>query len=93
MRCNRWSRAVEEGLTGTYLVPSVLSTFRKKVNAARAEEDKKVAEAQASFLKIREDYRHKVTEDLVGVDKDIAELEAKIDELRAYLPDWTQEAA
>jgi hypothetical protein len=48
-----------------------------KVNAARAEEDKKVAEAQASFLKIREDYRHKVTEDLVGVDKEIAELEAK----------------
>jgi hypothetical protein len=49
----------------------------EKVNAARAEEDKKVAEAQASFLKIREDYRHKVTEDLVGVDKEIAELEAK----------------
>jgi hypothetical protein len=48
-----------------------------KVNAARAEEDKKVAEAQASFLKIREDYRHKVTEDLVGVDKEIAELDAK----------------
>ena len=48
-----------------------------KVNAARAEEDKKVAEAQASFLKIREDYRHKVTEDLVGIDKEVAELEAK----------------
>lgn len=49
----------------------------EKVNAARAEEDKKVAEAQADFLKIREDYRHKVTEDLTGVDKEIAELEAK----------------
>ena len=48
-----------------------------KVNAARAEEDKKVADAQASFLKIREDYRHKVTEDLTGIDKDIADLEAK----------------
>jgi hypothetical protein len=49
----------------------------EKVNAARAEEDKKVAQAQADFLKIREDYRHKVTEDLTGVDKEIAELEAK----------------
>lgn len=48
-----------------------------KVNAARADEDKKVAEAQASFLKIREDYRHKVTEDLVGIDKEVAELQAK----------------
>jgi len=49
----------------------------EKINAARAEADKKVAEAQADFLKLREDYRHKVTEDLVSVDKDIADLEAK----------------
>jgi hypothetical protein len=49
----------------------------EKVNAARAEEDKKVAQAQADFLKMREDFRHKVTEDLTGVDKEIAELEAK----------------
>jgi hypothetical protein len=48
-----------------------------KINAARADEDKRVAEAQASFLKLREDYRHKVTEDLVSIDKDIADLEAK----------------
>ena len=49
----------------------------EKINAARADADKKVAEAQADFLKLREDYRHKVTEDLVSVDKDIADLEAK----------------
>jgi len=49
----------------------------EKINAARADADKKVAEAQANFLKLREDYRHKVTEDLVSVDKDIANLEAK----------------
>ncbi len=48
-----------------------------KINAARAEADKKVADAQASFLKLREDYRHSVTENLVGVDKNIADLEAK----------------
>ena len=49
----------------------------EKINAANAEADKKVAEAQANFLKLREDYRHKITEDLVSVDKDIANLEAK----------------
>jgi len=49
----------------------------EKINAARADADKKVAEAQANFLKLREDYRHKITEDLVSVDKDIANLEAK----------------
>jgi hypothetical protein len=49
----------------------------EKINAARAEADKKVAEAQANFLKMREDYRHKVTQDLVSVDKDIADLDAK----------------
>ncbi len=49
----------------------------EKINAAQAEADKKVAEAQESFNKLREDYRHSVTEDLVGVDKDIASLEAK----------------
>lgn len=49
----------------------------EKINAANADADKKVAEAQANFLKLREDYRHKITEDLVSVDKDIADLEAK----------------
>lgn len=46
------------------------------INAAQAEADKKVAEAQANFLKMREEYRHKATENLIEVDKDIAELEA-----------------
>ena len=48
-----------------------------KINAARAEADKKVADAQADFLKLREDYRHSVNNDLVKIDKDIADLEAK----------------
>jgi hypothetical protein len=48
-----------------------------KINAAQAEADKKVADAQANFLKLREDYRHQITGDLVGVDKDVAALEAK----------------
>jgi len=49
----------------------------EKINAAQSEADKKVADAQANFLQLREDYRHKVTEDLVGVDKSIADLDAK----------------
>lgn len=48
-----------------------------KINAAQAEADKKVADAQANFLKLREDYRHSVNEDLVKVDKNIADLDAK----------------
>jgi hypothetical protein len=48
-----------------------------KINAARAEADKKVADAQADFLKLREDYRHSVNNDLVSIDKNIADLEAK----------------
>lgn len=47
------------------------------INAAQAEADKKVAEAQANFLKMREEYRHKASENLIEVDKDIAELEAE----------------
>jgi hypothetical protein len=48
-----------------------------KINAAQSEADKKVADAQASFMKLREDYRHQKTEDLTKVDKEIADLEAK----------------
>lgn len=49
----------------------------EKINAAQAEADKKVADAQANFTKLREDYRHDVSEDLTKVDKSIADLEAK----------------
>jgi hypothetical protein len=48
-----------------------------KINAAQADADKKVADAQANFSKLREDFRHVVTQDLVKVDKDIADLDAK----------------
>ncbi len=49
-----------------------------KINAAQVEADKKVADAQADFLSLREAYRHKVTENLIGLDKDIANLDAKL---------------
>ncbi len=52
------------------------------INAARADADKKVADAQANFLTMREDYRHKATESLIEVDKDIAQLEAKAKTLK-----------
>jgi hypothetical protein len=54
----------------------------EKIAAAQAEADKKVAQAQASFLKLREDFRHQVNEDLVGIDKDIAALDAKATTLK-----------
>jgi len=49
----------------------------QKANQAQADADKKIAEAQANFLKMREDYRHTTTENLVELDKKIADLEAK----------------
>lgn len=48
-----------------------------KINAAQSDADKKVADAQANFVKMREDYRHRVNDDLASVDKSIADLEAK----------------
>jgi len=53
------------------------------INAAQADADKKVADAQANFLKMREDYRHKATESLIEVDKDIAQLEANAKTLKS----------
>jgi hypothetical protein len=50
----------------------------KKVESATTEADRKIAEAQTSFLKLREDYRHKVTVNLV-------ELDAKVDTLGVKL--------
>ena len=49
----------------------------KKANEAQADADKKIADAQANFLKMREDYRHDTTQNLVDLDKKIADLEAK----------------
>jgi cell division septum initiation protein DivIVA len=47
------------------------------VKNAQAEADKVIGEAQASFDKLREDYRHRVASDLVDVDRRIDLLSAK----------------
>ena len=49
----------------------------QKANKAQADADQKIAAAQADFLKLREDYRHNTTANLVDLDKKIADLEAK----------------
>jgi len=60
----------------------------KKVNVANAEAndkiaqankdaDQKIAAAQASFMKLREDYRHATTTNLVDLDRDVDNLAAK----------------
>ena len=41
------------------------------------DETKKVAEAQAGFSKLREDYRHSTTTNLVELDSKVVDLEAK----------------
>ena len=44
---------------------------------AQAEADKKVAEAQVDFMKLREDYRHKINSSLTDMDAKVADLELK----------------
>lgn len=48
-----------------------------KSNNAQAEADKKIAAAEGDFGKRREDYRHKVQNDLIDLDKKIDLLDAK----------------
>lgn len=48
-----------------------------EITQAQVEANKKINEANADFLKIREDYRHKLQSDLTEVDKDIAKIEEK----------------
>jgi leucyl aminopeptidase (aminopeptidase T) len=46
------------------------------------EADQKIAEAQATFSKLREDYRHTVASNLVNLDEDIAKLSSKAKDKR-----------
>ncbi len=48
-----------------------------KVNSAQAEADEKIAAARADFMKLREDYRHTTTNNLVDLDHKVADLAAK----------------
>jgi hypothetical protein len=49
----------------------------QKIDNAQAEADRKIAEAQASFTKLREDYRHDTTIALADLDQKIADLAAR----------------
>lgn len=50
----------------------------QKARNAQAEADQEIAKANANFQKIREDYRHETTQNLVNLDRDIQELEGKL---------------
>jgi hypothetical protein len=49
----------------------------QKVRSAQQEEDQKIAAAQSGFMKLREDYRHTTTTNLVELDRSVNDLEAK----------------
>lgn len=53
------------------------SEANEKIAAANRESERKVSEANASFLKLREDYRHKTTNNLVVLDRDVEGLAAQ----------------
>jgi hypothetical protein len=48
-----------------------------KIKSAQLEADKATAEARASFMKLREDYRHATTTNLVNLDHKVDDLQAK----------------
>src|SRR5580698_5697129 len=49
----------------------------EKVDNAQAEADEKIAAARADFMKMREDYRHTTTNNLVDLDHKVADLATK----------------
>jgi hypothetical protein len=49
----------------------------EKVDNAQAEADEKIAAARADFMKLREDYRHTTTSNLVDLDHKVADLATK----------------
>ena len=49
----------------------------QKAASAQADADKKIADAQANFTRLREDYRHTTTQNLIDLDRKIDLLEAK----------------
>ena len=71
---NRANRAqVEANKT----IVATASVADEKIKNAQAEADKKIAQAQANFQTMREDYRHNTTLALVDIDKTIETLEKK----------------
>ena len=62
------------------LIVGTSSAMRK---LTQADADKTAAQAQLSFTKLREDYRHDVNEKLADLDKKIADLDAKAKTLKA----------
>jgi regulator of protease activity HflC (stomatin/prohibitin superfamily) len=52
----------------------------EKVKNAQAAADEKIASARADFMKLREDYRHTTTTNLVDLDHKVTDLETKASE-------------
>lgn len=50
---------------------------QQKASNAQLAADKQITEAKANFMKLREDYRHTTTTNLVGLDRKVADIEAK----------------
>lgn len=64
-------------------IGEVAREAEEKIKQAQAQADKKIAEAQAAFMKLREDYRHSTNEQLVELDKKIADIEVKAKKSKA----------
>lgn len=57
----------------------------EKANSAQAEADEKIAAARADFMKLREDYRHTTTNNLVDLDHKVTGLQVKANQASGKL--------
>lgn len=71
---NRANRAQAEA---NKTIATTATAADEKMKIAQAEADKKIAQAQANFQTMREEYRHATTVALVDVDKNIDVLDKK----------------
>ena len=58
-------------------IDAVAAKADQEIRVVQAEADKKIAAEVASFTTLREEYRHKVSLNLVELDKKVADLEAR----------------
>jgi hypothetical protein len=70
------TKADKAQITANDKITAINQEAHEKGQAAQAEADKKIAEANTSFVKLREDYRHQTTNNLADLDHRVDALDA-----------------
>jgi hypothetical protein len=70
-------KAINAQMEANAKVQAAQAEADAKMRSAQGGADKKIATAQASFMNLREDYRHTTTNHLIALDHKIADLEGR----------------